>query len=302
MIDAVGLTKIYDTQKVVDDLTLHIPKGEIFGLLGPNGAGKSTTIRMLCSIIKADEGEAKIAGLDLFREQNEIKKRIGYMSQNFGLYAELSVLENVRFYASLYAIKDEDFIQELLQTYHLDHYKSYKAGKLSGGYKRRLSLVCALVHNPEILFLDEPTAGIDPVTRKELWDLFFKLSAEGKTLFVTTHYMEEAQRCHRVAFLNHGKLVSVGNPRTLKDRLPDTLAYIYEGDFELEMIDFLKHLNGVVLVNQFGKTVKILVDGRLDKSQLQALIQPFVKKEPLLNKTSITLEDVFIVMTQDVSR
>ncbi len=302
IIDIVELTKIYGSQKVVNALTLQIPKGEIFGLLGPNGAGKSTAIRMLCSIIKPDFGEAKIAGFNLFTQQKEIKKRIGYMSQNFGLYGELSVIENVRFYASLYGIKDENAIQQLLQTYQIDQFKEYKAGKLSGGYKRRLSLVCALVHNPDVIFLDEPTAGIDPVTRKELWDLFFKLSAEGKTLFVTTHYMEEAERCNRVAFLNHGKLVTVGNPQTLKNALSDVVSYAYSGDFKLEMIDILKESKGIVLVNQFGKTVNILVDKQLNKITLQALIKPFIKQEPTLVNTEINLEDVFIVMTQDETR
>ena len=224
------------------------------------------------------------------------------MSQNFGLYGELSVVENVRFYASLYGIKDEDAIQQLLQTYQIDQFKAYKAGKLSGGYKRRLSLVCALVHNPDVIFLDEPTAGIDLVTRKELWDLFFKLSAEGKTLFVTTHYMEEAERCNRIAFLNHGKLVTVGNPQRVKNALSDVISYAYYGDFELEMIDVLKKSKGIVLVNQFGKTVNILIDKQLDKIALQALIKPFIKQEPALVQREINLEDVFIVMTQDETR
>ncbi len=298
MINITKLTKIYNSKKVVNELTLEIPKGEIFGLLGPNGAGKSTAIRMLCSIIKPDAGEARIAGFDLFKQQKEIKKNIGYMSQNFGLYAKLSVIENIRFYATLYGVNDEKKIKKLIKTYQIDQYKDYKAGELSGGYKRRLSLVCALIHDPKILFLDEPTAGIDPVTRKELWDLFFQLSAEGKTLFVTTHYMEEAQRCNRVAFLNHGKMVTIGDPKRVKNSLTDTTAYTYEGDFDLKMISLLKASKGVVLVNQFGDIVKILIDKQIDKIELQKIMKPFIKEEFVLKSAEINLEDVFIVMTQ----
>jgi ABC-2 type transport system ATP-binding protein len=301
MINITGLTKIYAGKRVVDSLTLEIPKGEIFGLLGPNGAGKSTAIRMLCSIIKADEGEAKIAGFDLFTQQLEIKKRIGYMSQNFGLYEELTVLENIRFYASLYGRYDKKQINELLKTYQIDQYTNYQAGKLSGGYKQRLSLACALIHDPEIIFLDEPTAGIDPLTRKELWDLFFKLSAMGKTLFVTTHYMEEASRCNRVAFLNHGKLVALGTPQALKSSFRDTTAYAFKGDFDLKMIDKLKKSKGVVLVNQFGDIVKILIDKKLTLTELQNLIKPYTKKHTI-TKTEITLEDAFIILTQERHR
>jgi ABC-type multidrug transport system ATPase subunit len=220
------------------------------------------------------------------------------MSQNFGLYAELSVIENIRFYATLYGVNDEKKIKKLIKTYQIDKYKDYKAGELSGGYKRRLSLVCALIHDPKILFLDEPTAGIDPVTRKELWDLFFQLSAEGKTLFVTTHYMEEAQRCNRVAFLNHGKMVTIGDPKRVKNSLTDTTAYAYEGDFDLKMISLLKASKGVVLVNQFGDIVKILIDKQIDKIELQKIMKPFIKEEFVLKSAEINLEDVFIVMTQ----
>ena len=221
MIQATNLSKQFNGTTVVNAVSLNVDKGKIFGLLGPNAAGKTTIIRMLCGIIKSDGGEVTINGMGV----EQAKTDFGYVAQHFGQYEELSVWENLKFYASMYDVTDEPHLLLLLDRYGLTAFKNKRAGLLSGGYQRRLALVCALAHDPKVLFLDEPTAGIDPVTRKLLWDDFYQLSTEGKTLFVTTHYMEEAQRCHQLAFLSSGQIVAEGSPITIKNALGDVRVF-----------------------------------------------------------------------------
>jgi ABC-type multidrug transport system ATPase subunit len=194
-IETQHLTRKFGDFVAVDAVNLSINSGEIFGLLGPNAAGKSTIIRLLAGILRPSSGEASILGLNLFTQTEEIKRLIGYVAQYFALYPDLTVYENIEFYGGLYGIDDQKRLQRQLELYDLVQFKNKNAGLLSGGYKRRLAMACATTHDPELIFLDEPTAGIDPVTRKELWELFYQLSITGKTLFVTTHYMEEAERC-----------------------------------------------------------------------------------------------------------
>ena len=197
VIRAHAVSKAFGTRNAVDSVSLSVTAGEIFGLLGPNAAGKTTLIRMLCGIIPVDGGSVSIDGQHIAHA----KSRFGYVAQHFGQYEELSVAENLAFYASMYGVTDRDALAVLLERYGLTGFAEAPAGQLSGGYKRRLALACALAHVPAVVFLDKPTAGIDPVTRKLLWDEFYALSSAGKTLFVTTHYMEEAQRCCRQAAL-----------------------------------------------------------------------------------------------------
>jgi len=302
MIETDALSKRYDDHLVVDALTLRIPKGEIFGLLGPNAAGKSTTIRMLAGIIEPSSGSARIAGGDLLKDAVSIKKKIGYVSQHFGLYAELTVLENIRFYAELYGVHDEQRILQLLKKYAIDAFSDAKAGSLSGGYQRRLALVCALVHDPQLLFLDEPTAGIDPVTRKRIWDIFYALVSEGKTLFVTTHYMEEAERCTEIAFLDRGKIIARGSPQAVQESLVDYDIYAFSAPFDHAMLTYLETQESVVLINQFGNVLRIMVHQTLHEARLRELMEPYVKGEIVLEKTHANLEDVFIALTQEKKR
>lgn len=302
IIQAQELSKAYTHAHVIGPLNIEISKGQIFGLLGPNAAGKSTTIRMLAGIIKPDSGSASLMGLDLLKKGSVIKRRIGYVSQHFGLYAELSVLENIRFYASLYDVVDEEKFEYLLQKYELQTYRNTKSGELSGGYQRRLSLVCAIAHDPELLFLDEPTAGIDPVTRKRIWDIFYTLVSEGKTLFVTTHYMEEAERCSEIAFLNHGKIIAKGSPKAIQNSLVDYDIYLFESTFEHTMLDFLNKQKEIVLINQFGNEIRIIILKSLHEDRLKALMKPYVGGEVTLKKTDANLEDVFIALTQEKQR
>ena len=208
-----GLTKRFGQLVAVDSLDLSIHRGEVFGLLGPNGSGKTTTIRMLCGLMEPTGGSATVVGYDIAREAEQIRRRIGYMSQRFGLYDDLTVQENIRFYATIYGLHGAARIQrvgELIEELDLSARIGQLAGTLSGGWKQRLSLACAIAHRPAMLFLDEPTAGVDPASRRLFWQKIHGLAAQGTTILVTTHYMDEAERCERLAFLSRGHLIAVG--------------------------------------------------------------------------------------------
>ena len=298
MIEINSLSKKFGSTTVVNNINLHIKKSEIFGLLGPNAAGKTTTIRMLCNLLSISSGEVSIAGINLTSNSNKLKHKIGYVAQYFGLYDELTVLDNLKFYTSLYADVDDTKILALLEKYKISQYKDTKAGLLSGGYKRRLSLCCALSHDPDVLFLDEPTAGIDPVTRKALWDIFYELAQEGKTLFVTTHYMEEAQRCNRIAFLNRGEIVAEGTPTEVENSLNNFKIFKITQKFEYKLLEILKKESAVHLINQFGNELRIIVKKEFSVDALSKIIKPYLDEPLHLQSTEANLEDVFIALTQ----
>lgn len=295
MIKVNGLIKTFSKVNVVNNLTFEVPDGAIFGLLGPNGAGKTTLIRMMCGILKSDAGSVSIDGLSVEKS----KQNFGYVSQSFGQYEELSVWENIKFYAQMYGVKDTNRLDALLKRYALDKYKHILAGALSGGYKRRLSLACALAHNPKVLFLDEPTAGIDPVTRKLLWDDFYALSKEGKTLFVTTHYMEEAQRCNELAFLALGEIVAQGTPKTIKNTLGDIKLYRVELEYSPLITKYLSNFDGIILLNQFGDELRIMVKADFDIKKIEDVLKEKLNSSTQLQESSVNLEDVFIALTQE---
>jgi len=292
-VEASSLSRRYGDRLVVDDFSVVIERGRIFGLLGPNAAGKTTTIRMLCGIIEPDAGEISIGGTDIA----VAKRRIGYVAQRFGQYEELTVWENLRFYAEMYGVKDDALLQNLLARYSLERFRDQRAGTLSGGYQRRLGLVCAVAHDPDILFLDEPTAGIDPVTRKLLWDEFYELSARGKTLFITTHYMEEAQRCHQLAFIDRGKTVARGTPLTIRDSLGKVSVYSVELSFDPGVHRALRDVNAIMLINQFGSELRIMVDEDYPVAWLEEAISSVIGKAVPLTRSEPNLEDVFIALT-----
>src|SRR3954465_12019774 len=223
MIESEGLTKRFGNFTAVDHVSFSDERGSIFGFLGPNGSGKSPVIRMLCGILEPTEGTARIGAHDILREGEATKEMIGYMSQKFSLYDELTVNENLVFSGKLYSLPERELKRrrdELIALAHLEPYLQRRAGLLSGGWRQRLAMACALMHEPKVLFLDEPTAGIDPVARRELWDLLFEFSGRGMTLFVTTHYMDEAERCSHVGYIHMSKLIVCGEPDDLK-KLPE---------------------------------------------------------------------------------
>ena len=298
MIQAKKLVKSFNKIRRVDEVSLAVNKGEIFGLLGPNAAGKTTVIRMLCGIMRPDSGEVLINDTSI----QQAKHEFGYVAQYFGQYAELSVWENLKFYAEMYGVDDTHHLEGLLKRYGLEQFKNTEAGALSGGYKRRLALVCALAHRPKVLFLDEPTAGIDPVTRKLLWDDFYALSAEGMTLFVTTHYMEEAARCHQLAFIAEGKMIAQGTPESIKEALGDVNVYSLKVAYSPELSSAIKTITGIILTNQFGDELHVVTQCSVLKSELEAVIVSIVGDEVKLIESEPDLEDVFIALTQGTQK
>lgn len=295
MIAASHLTKRFNKLIAVNNVSLDVVKGQIFGLLGPNAAGKTTVIRMLCGIIESDSGDIRLNGMSV----KEAKTDFGYVAQHFGQYEELSVWENLKFYASMYNVTDRAHLLSLLDRYDLTPFKKQLAGTLSGGYKRRLALSCALAHDPKILFLDEPTAGIDPLTRKLLWDDFYRLSTEGKTLLVTTHYMEEAQRCHQLAFLSAGQIVAKGSPETIKHALNHAKTYSTSLPYLPQLRDTLVNMEGIILVNQFGNELRLVVSPRINRATLEETIRTVTDQPCTLHDSEPNLEDVFIALTQE---
>lgn len=213
-----GLRKAFGSLVAVEGLDLSIARGEVFGMLGPNGSGKTTTIRMLCGLLQPSAGTARVVGFEVTTHSEAIRERIGYMSQRYGLYDDLTVEENLRFYATVYGLHGRERT-ERLQAHLADHglvaHRRQLAGTLSGGWKQRLALACATAHRPEMLFLDEPTAGVDPAARRKFWETIYELAARGTTILVTTHYMDEAARCQRLAFLSRGHLIGVGTPEEI---------------------------------------------------------------------------------------
>ncbi|HUK64986.1 MAG TPA: heme ABC exporter ATP-binding protein CcmA [Dongiaceae bacterium] len=223
VVDVAGITRRFGAVVAVSKVSFRIRKGEIFGILGPNGSGKTTTIRILCGLLAPDEGSASVAGFDVARETESVKSSIGYMSQAFGLYKDLTVNENLRFYGGLYSIPDAELDERIRTTrerMHLSEIGGQLAGTLSGGQKQRLALGSATIHRPPVVFLDEPTAGVDPAARRLFWQIIRGLAADGATIIVTTHYMDEAERFDRLAFLSRGHLIALGDPAGVKSRFP----------------------------------------------------------------------------------
>jgi len=288
----------FGTVVAVDNVSLTVARGEVFGLLGPNGSGKTSLIRGLCGLIPLAEGSARVLGYDVRTHAERIRANIGYMSQKFALYEDLTAQENLDFYSGIYGLAGahaRQRQQELVSQVGLGPYLTRRAGRLSGGWKQRLALACALLHQPQLIFLDEPTAGIDPVARRDLWDLLFRLSAEGITLFVTTHYMDEAERCARVGYIYLGKLLALGTPRELKHlpgvSPPGTRWLEVFGDDSTSLLERLRGQPGVRQATIFGQSVHALVDADYSQAQLGLAGLDVRTGEP-------TLEDVFVSLAR----
>ena len=262
VIETHGLTKRFKKVTAVDGLNLSIRRGEIFGLLGPDGAGKTTTIRMLCAIMDPTAGGARVAGFDTVREPEEIKKRIGYMAQQFSLYGDLTVLENLVFFADIFEVERkerEKRIERLLAFARLTEFQDRRAAHLSGGMQKKLALACTLIHRPEIIFLDEPTTGVDPVSRREFWDILTELHLEGVTLFVSTPYMDEAERCSRVGLMFEGNIIVCDTPGWIKGLVVGELLEL-RPDRLREASKVIQGLPGVLEVQTYGDLLHVFVD------------------------------------------
>jgi ABC-type multidrug transport system ATPase subunit len=304
MIECDGLTKRFGTFTAVDHVSFSIARGSIFGFLGPNGSGKSTVIRMLCGILEPTEGTARIGGRDVIREGEAIKETIGYMSQKFSLYDELTVNENLIFSGKLYSLRDKELKKrrdELIAITHLEPYLNQRAGLLSGGWRQRLAMACALMHQPTVLFLDEPTAGIDPVARRELWDLLFEFAGGGMTLFVTTHYMDEAERCSHVGYIYMSKLIVCGEPDELK-KMPEvnpdgTRRLDVTCDHVTIALQAMRQMDGIKNATVFGQSMHLLVDESVKRTDIDEKLRDVGINSAEIHVIGPSLEDVFVALS-----
>ncbi|MDY0283872.1 MAG: ABC transporter ATP-binding protein, partial [Synergistaceae bacterium] len=275
-VEVKGLTKVFGTFTAVDHIDLEVIKGKIFGFLGPNGAGKSTTIKMLCGLLLPTSGEGIIAGSDIYRESEEIKKKIGYMSQKFSLYDDLTVEENIDFFAGIYKVPKSIRPERkawILEMSDLTTHTSSITRSLAGGWKQRLALGCALIHQPPIVFLDEPTSGVDPISRRRFWNLISDIAREGTTVFVTTHYMEEAEYCDELALIYKGKMIAKGTPTSIrKDSMPSDLIELAVSS-PFEAIEVLENSGSVASASIFGDGLHlILKNGEYDGETIKKIL------------------------------
>jgi ABC-2 type transport system ATP-binding protein len=294
------VVKRFGNFTAVDRVSLEVNHGEIFGFLGPNGAGKSTTIRMLCGLLRPTSGEGRVNGLDIVRQAERIKANLGYMSQRFSLYDELRVEENMRFFGGIYGLKSsrcKERIEEVLDLISLRERRFSLAGELPTGLKQRLALGCALLHNPPILFLDEPTSGVDPGTRRTFWDLIYSLADRGVTVFVTTHYMEEAEYCNRIGLIDQGRLIALGSPAELKKRHLSGRIFEVTGPNALTALEALSEAKEVLDAAVFGRALHVrLKDGVDTHGDLSAFLASAGLSIERIRPIEPTLEDVFVAL------
>ncbi len=291
-IDVRGMTKRFGKRTVVDDVDLAVATGEIVGFLGPNGSGKTTTIRMICGLLRPDAGEGTVLGLDVRTQSAAIKRQVGYMTQRFSFYEDLTIAENLTFVARLYELDPVDeAVAKTLDRLGLTSRKDQLAGTLSGGWKQRLALAACIMHQPKLLLLDEPTAGVDPKARREFWDEIHRLAGDGLTVLVSTHYMDEAERCHRIGYIAYGRMLATG---TVEEVVKGSglVTFVVHGALKPAQIRSLEATDGVEQVAPFGATLHVV---GTDRGKLEAALEPLkreagIKVEP--GETS--LEDVFI--------
>ena len=300
-----NLTRRFGDFVAVDNVSMTVEKGEVFGFLGPNGSGKTTVIKMLTGILGISGGSASIEGLNVATETDAVRERIGYMSQKFSLYDDLTVEENLRFYGRAYQLKGKALdkkIEETIAENKLGNYVNRPAGRLSGGWKQRLALGCALMHEPTVLFLDEPTAGIDPVARRQLWDLLFQLSGRGITFFVTTHYMDEAERCSHLAYIYYGKLIADGTPDSLRALPEVTPAGTHRFEiFAPAITTALRKARDMSLFKSatiFGRSIHALVDESVRGDELEHELRSQGVEVEEIRPLLPTLEDAFVELSQ----
>ena len=293
------LTRRFGALTAVNRLTLEIMPGEIFGLVGPDGAGKTTTLRLLCGLMNPSEGQALVAGEDVSRNVDAVKDRIGYMAQRFGLYTDLTVEENMNFYADLFGVLGadrEDLKAKLLRMTRMEPFRQRPAGKLSGGMKQKLALMCTLLHHPQILFLDEPTNGVDPVSRRDFWAILYQLVQNGLTVFVTTAYLDEAERCNRVGLMHRGRLIRCDMPTKLKSHMAEQCYEVVAPNLRAAR-EFLEQQPGIVSVEPSGSTLHLFLEPAVTSAdRLAAALNAKGLGPAEFHKISPSLEDVFIAL------
>jgi ABC-2 type transport system ATP-binding protein len=297
-----SLVKRFGYFVAVDDVTLDVAPGEIFGFLGPNGAGKSTTIRILCGLLPPTSGNASVGGFDVRTQPEDIRRNIGYMSQKFSLYDDLTVSENIEFFGGVYGVSQEKLIQRrdyVLNMAGLEDKRDMMTRLLAGGWKQRLALGCAILHEPPILFLDEPTSGVDPIARRNFWQLIYQLSAAGHTIFVTTHYMDEAEYCHRVALMYGGRIIALGSPAELKNSLGvGHLVNLITSDLLASMTVLEKH-ESLLDIAVFGGGLHVKVENaEIAMKDIRALLDAAGIKITTLEPITPSMEDVFVSLIE----
>lgn len=301
-ITAHGLTKHFGDLVAVDHINLSIPRAKVYGFLGPNGSGKSTTLRMLCGLLTPSEGDVEVLGLQIPKQAEALKRRIGYMTQKFSLYEDLTVLENLQFLAAIHDLPRalaRQRVDTAIERYHFGDRRNQLAGTLSGGQRQRLALAGSILHEPELLLLDEPTSAVDPESRREFWSNLFELADAGATLLVSTHYMDEAERCHRLAILQNGRLVADGTPAELTAALPGGVWNLRSSQIRL-LERRLHAAEGVLGAAQIGNNLRVLADAGLDEAGLRRLAGDLAVDE--IEAVPPNLEDVFVAATRDKLR
>jgi ABC-2 type transport system ATP-binding protein len=300
------LTRTFGTFRAVDAITFSVARGEVFGFLGPNGAGKSTTIRMLCGLLTPTSGSGEVAGYDIVRQSEEIKQNIGYMSQRFSLYEDLSVAENIDFYAGIYGVPRQRLIERkrwILEMAELTDRQCSLTGELSVGWKQRLALGVALVHEPRILFLDEPTSGVDPISRRSFWDLIYEVASQGVTVFVTTHYMDEAEHCDRMALIYRGRLIALGTAAQLKTEFAGASLISIEAEPLVAALDGLECAEGVHDASLFGNRIHAVIDNPVGaEERITRLLHSLGIKTNVVVRITPSLEDVFVSLIEREDR
>lgn len=307
-VEVSDLSKRFGAFKAVDHVSFHVRRGEVFGFLGPNGAGKSTTIRMLCGLLSPSSGNATVAGYDIATSPDEVKNNIGYMSQRFSLYEDLTVEQNINFYGGIYGL-DESCLRErkqwAVEMAGLRGKEHVRTQSLSGGWKQRLALGCSILHQPPIVFLDEPTGGVDPVSRRNFWELIYELSNQGTTVFVTTHYMDEAEHCNTIGFIYSGKLVAIGSPTELKHNLDQYHVYEVQCSDPVAAIETLQNLSWTAETSIFGSAFHIsTINQPESRSKITQALSANKIAVTQIEKIVPSLEDVFIhlIAAEDARR
>lgn len=305
MIEARNLTRRFGSVTAVDRLNLTVSRGEIFGLVGPDGAGKTTTLRLLCGLLEPTEGQAVVAGYDVTREVEHVKDHIGYMAQRFGLYGDLTVEENMIFYADLFGLAEaerDQLMARLLRMTRLEPFRRRPAGQLSGGMKQKLALMCTLLHHPHLLFLDEPTTGVDPVSRRDFWAILYQLVKDGMTVLIATAYLDEAERCNRVGLMHQGRLIRCDSPEALRTQMEE-ICYEVRCPDRRAAKEVLQVCHGVLSVEPFGATLHLFLSPR--RTSIEALERALNEKglgPVVFTPITPSLEDVLIALIRKVSQ